>query len=306
MTLKCDLQYGKGDAEYKLTRVGVKGVRKPIVVQREGASGKVIHNLNCQFDIYVDLPKDQKGSHMSRNVEVLNEIVADSVENPITAVENVAVDILKRLMVHHEYAKEADVHIEAEYFRESKTPLGKNTFEAYTLISGGHLVRGGSITKKIGVKVVGMTACPCGQQTVTEMLEIQSDIPVMTHNQRNIVTLMMYMPEEIDIEANDLIDLVEESFSSPTYELLKRPDEGQVIINAHYNTKFVEDVVRTVLDNLVKRYKDVPDEVFVDVTSDSEESIHKHDAFAEREATMGDLRRENNRGSGSDIRRPCA
>jgi len=293
MTLKCDLQYGKGDAEYKLTRVGVKGVRKPIIVQREGTSGKVVHNLNCTFDIYVDLPKDQKGSHMSRNVEVLNEIVADSIKNPIIAVENVAVDILKRLMVHHEYAKEAEVHIEAEYFRESKTPLGRDTLESYTILSGGHIVRDGEITKMIGVEVIGMTACPCGQQTVTEMLDIHSDVPVMTHNQRNVVTLMVYLPEDVDVEANDLIDLVEKSFSSPTFELLKRPDEGQVIINAHSNTKFVEDVVRAVLDNFVKRYTDLPDDVYVDVISDSEESIHKHDAYAEREATLGELRQEN-------------
>ena len=293
MTLKCDLQYGKGDAEYKLTRVGVKGVRKPIIVQREGTSGKVVHNLNCTFDIYVDLPKEQKGSHMSRNVEVLNEIVADSIKNPIIAVENVAVDILKRLMVHHEYAKEAEVHIEAEYFRESKTPLGRDTLESYTILSGGHIVRDGEITKMIGVEVIGMTACPCGQQTVTEMLDIHSDVPVMTHNQRNVVTLMVYLPEDVDVEANDLIDLVEKSFSSPTFELLKRPDEGQVIINAHSNTKFVEDVVRAVLDNFVKRYADLPDDVYVDVISDSEESIHKHDAYAEREATLGELRQEN-------------
>ncbi|MBR6910735.1 MAG: GTP cyclohydrolase I FolE2, partial [Candidatus Methanomethylophilaceae archaeon] len=226
-------------------------------------------------------------------VEVLNEIVADSIKNPIIAVENVAVDILKRLMVHHEYAKEAEVHIEAEYFRESKTPLGRDTLESYTILSGGHIVRDGEITKMIGVEVIGMTACPCGQQTVTEMLDIHSDVPVMTHNQRNVVTLMVYLPEDVDVEANDLIDLVEKSFSSPTFELLKRPDEGQVIINAHSNTKFVEDVVRAVLDNFVKRYTDLPDDVYVDVISDSEESIHKHDAYAEREATLGELRQEN-------------
>jgi len=293
MTLKCDLQYGKGDAEYKLTRVGVKGVRKPILVQREGINGTLNHILNCSIDIYVDLPGDQKGSHMSRNVEVLNEIVEDSVKNPITAIEDVAAEICRKLMVRHEYAKEGEVHIEAEYFRASRTPLGKDTFESYTLLSGGHIERDGQLTKMVGVEVIGMTACPCGQQTVTEMLEIQSEHPVMTHNQRNVVTLMIYLPEDKSIEANDLIDLVEASFSSPTYELLKRPDEGQVIINAHTNTKFVEDVVRAVLDNFVKKYPDLPDEVFVDVISDSEESIHKHDAFAEREATLGELRQEN-------------
>ena len=289
MTLKCDLQYGKGDAQYRLSRVGVKGVRKPIVVQRDGINGTLNNTLNCSIDIYVDLPGDQKGSHMSRNVEVLNEIVADSIKNPITAIEDMAAEMCRRLLVHHEYALEAQVNIEAEYFRASKTPLGKDTFESYTLLSGAHIERDGDLTKMIGVEVVGMTACPCGQQTVTEMLEIDCQHPVMTHNQRNVSSICVYMPEDVAVEADKLIDLVEDSFSSPTFELLKRPDEGQVIINAHKNTKFVEDI----LDNFVKRFPDLPDDVFVDVISDSEESIHKHDAFAEREALLGELREEN-------------
>jgi GTP cyclohydrolase-4 len=293
MTLKCDLQYGRGESEYRLTRVGVKGVRKPILVHRDGINGKLNNTLNCSIDIYVDLPGSQKGSHMSRNVEVLNEIVDDSVKKPITAIEDVAADICRKLLDHHEYAQSGEVSIEAEYFRATKTPLGRDTFESYTLLAGGHIERDGELTKMIGVEVIGMTACPCGQQTVTEMLEIKSEHPVMTHNQRNVCTLMVYMPENVTVEADDLIDLVEASFSSPTFELLKRPDEGQVIINAHSNTKFVEDVVRSVLDNFVNKFKDLPDEVYVDVISDSEESIHKHDAFAEREATLGELRAEN-------------
>lgn len=293
MTLKCDLQYGKGDASYKLTRVGVRNVRKPVVVQREGLSEKLNNTLSCSIDIYVDLPADQKGSHMSRNVEVLNEVVEESIRNPITAIEDMAADICRRLLVHHEYAQNAEVHISAEYYRPSRTPQGRETFEIYTLLAGGTIVRGGPLTKTVGIRAVGMTACPCAQQTVTEMLEFEGDMPVMSHNQRNVCTLTVTMPEDVSIEANDLIDLVEDSFSSPTFELLKRPDEGQVVINAHRNTKFVEDVVRGVVLRFVNRYTDLPDSVSIDVISDSEESIHKHDAYAERVATLGELRQEN-------------
>ena len=293
MTLKCDLQYGKGDASYKLTRVGVRNVRKPVVVQREGLSEKLNNTLSCSIDIYVDLPANQKGSHMSRNVEVLNEVVEESIRNPITAIEDMAADICRRLLVHHEYAQNAEVHISAEYYRPSRTPQGRETFEIYTLLAGGTTVRGGPLTKTVGIRAVGMTACPCAQQTITEMLEFEGDMPVMSHNQRNVCTLMVTMPEDVSIEANDLIDLVEDSFSSPTFELLKRPDEGQVVINAHRNTKFVEDVVRGVVLRFVNRYTDLPDSVSIDVISDSEESIHKHDAYAERVATLGELRQEN-------------
>ncbi|MDR1690378.1 MAG: GTP cyclohydrolase, FolE2/MptA family, partial [Candidatus Methanoplasma sp.] len=76
------------------------------------------------------------------------------------------------------------------------------------------------------------------------------------------------------------------------YELLKRDDEGQVVINAHSNPRFVEDVVRSALESIVERYADLPDDVEVMVKSESEESIHKHNAFAERTATMGELREE--------------
>ena len=204
-----------------------------------------------------------------------------------------AADICKKLLVHHEYATTADVSISSEYFRSSKTPLGKDTFEMFNIMAGGHIVRDGPLTKTIGVRVVGMTACPCAQQTVTEMLEYTGDMPVMSHNQRNVVTIEMTTSEDISLEADDLIDIAQESFSSPTFELLKRPDEGQVVINAHRNTRFVEDVVREVLVRIVHKYADLPDDVFVTVQSDSEESIHKHDAYAERVATLGELRAEN-------------
>ena len=293
MTLKCDLQYGKGAAEYKLTRVGVKGVRKPVIVSREGINNTLNNSLNCSIDIFVDLPATQKGSHMSRNVEVLNEVVEESVRTPITSIEGMAGDMCRRLLVHHEYAQVAEVRITSDYFRASKTPLGRDTLECYTLIAGGKILRDGPLTTSVGVKVTGMTACPCGQQTVTEMLGYDGNLPVMTHNQRNVCTLTVTLPEGFSVEANDLIDLVSESFSSPTFELLKRPDEGQVIIDAHRNPKFVEDMVRTVLEKFVMKYTDLPDEVYVDVLSESEESIHKHNAFAEREGTLGELRAEN-------------
>ena len=100
----------------------------------------------------------------------------------------------------------------------------------------------------------------------------------------------MEVPEEWEIEANDLIDLIEASFSSPTYEILKRDDEAAVVMNAHSNPKFVEDVVRDVLKKILEKYPQLPDDCMLIVRSESEESIHKHNAFAERHTSMGDLR----------------
>jgi parallel beta-helix repeat protein len=89
---------------------------------------------------------------------------------------------------------------------------------------------------------------------------------------------------------NDLIGIVEESFSSPTYEVLKRSDEAKVVVHAHQQPRFVEDVVRTILGKLLERYPKLPDDTLVTVRSESEESIHKHNAFAERITTLGEVR----------------
>jgi GTP cyclohydrolase-4 len=124
------------------------------------------------------------------------------------------------------------------------------------------------------------------------MMECSDKVPVMSHNQRNVCTAFFRTDDDIDIEADDIIDLVQGAFSSPTYELLKRDDEGQVVINAHNNPRFVEDVVRNVLESIVERYSKLPDDVEITVKSESEESIHKHNAFAERTTTMGELKAE--------------
>jgi len=92
------------------------------------------------------------------------------------------------------------------------------------------------------------------------------------------------------VEADDLIEIVESSLSAPTYALLKRPEEGRLVEAAHRKPRFVEDVVREVLAQILKRYKALPDAARVSVKSESEESIHKHNAFAERTTTLGELR----------------
>jgi GTP cyclohydrolase-4 len=115
---------------------------------------------------------------------------------------------------------------------------------------------------------------------------------MMSHNQRNICSIYMTTGLGSVIEADDLIELAEKAVSTPTFELLKREDEGRVVINAHTKTCFVEDVVRNGLTLVTEKYSDLPDDTEVVVKSDSEESIHKHNAYAERTATLGELREE--------------
>jgi GTP cyclohydrolase-4 len=283
---------------FYLSRVGVRGIKKPVRVNRP--TGEV--TLTPTIDIFVDLPARQKGSHMSRNAEVVNEIVDTGVRDPCSSLEGLCADLTKELLEKHDYATTAEVHMAADYFLERSSHSGKRSLEAYRIKAQAKAVRGPvggiEIVKLIGVEVRGMTACPCAMESVRaifedEGVEIPKDIPFITHNQRNVASVSVQVPEDYEVEADDLITIIEESMSSPTFEILKRGDEAHLVLEAHENPKFVEDVVRDILTALLDKYKNLPDTVKVVVTSTAEESIHKHNAYAERVTTLGELRKSN-------------
>lgn len=289
-----DVQSRLAERRFKLTRVGVKGVKKPIMVQRPWGN----RTLNATLDIYVDLPSDQRGSHMSRNVEVSGEIVDKTIREPVEGLENLASRMCDLLLERHEYATYSEVDIRADYFLERQSPKETTSLENYQIRARAEGKRDERIRRYIGVTAIGITTCPCAMESIREKLkedypEIKEEldqIPVITHNQRNETTVMVEIPPKEELEVNDLIEIIESSLSSSTHEILKREDEAEIVKNAHENPKFVEDVVREVLSALLGEYKHFPDSTRVEVRSESEESIHKHNALAERVTTFGKLR----------------
>jgi len=285
-----DVQSQPSPQNFKLTRVGVTGVKKLVSIKRPGR--KTAIPLGVKMDLFVDLPASQKGSHMSRNLELISDIIDESLQKPVTDLETFCAQTAKLLLAKHDYATFSEVKAEADYFLERRYPSGKKGLEPYQLVAEARAKSNGEIKKLIGVRVIGMTACPCAQEVIKTIGKYeQKDIPP-THNQRNITTLMIEVPgDNKSVDANDLINIAEQSFSSPTYGILKRKEEGQLVFNAHRNPKFVEDVVRDILGSILKKYKNLPDDVMVVARSESEESIHKHNAFAERVTTLGELRK---------------
>ena len=178
----------------------------------------------------------------------------------------------------------------ADYFMERPGPSGKPNLESFKIMARAVSHNNDGLKKLVGVEAIGMTACPCAMETVREKyctnVALEGDLPVISHNQRNISSVMVEVPEHFDVEANELIEIVEASFSSPTYEVLKRSDEAKVVLQAHQKPKFVEDVVRTILGKILVKYPNLPDETLITARSESEESIHKHNA-AERVTTSG-------------------
>src|SRR5207248_4190689 len=157
----------------------------------------------------------------------------------------------------------------------------------------------------VGVEATGINACPCaqglvrgraserlleagfGDEDVDRILEL---VPLATHNQRGRGTL--YVGTAADVNAEQLVEIVEHSMSSPVYELLKRPDELFVVEHAHLQPRFVEDSVRVALKETLERYPELSDEDFVFSRQVNLETIHNHDVLAERYGTVGELRAE--------------
>jgi len=285
-----DVQSSPSQSNFKLTRVGVTDVKKLVHIKRPGRDSAI--SLVVKMDLFVDLPASQKGSHMSRNLELISEIIDTNIKQPVSDLESFCAKTAKLLLEKHDYATFSEVKAEADYFLERVYPSGKKGLEPYKLVAEARAKKTGEVKKLIGVKAIGMTTCPCAMETVKKIGKYGKKIITPTHNQRNITTLMIEVPgDDRSVDANDLIEIVEKAFSSPTYSILKRQDEAQLVIDAHKNPKFVEDVVRDILSTLLKKYKKLPDDVMVVVRSESEESIHKHNAFAERVTTLGELRK---------------
>ena len=288
-TASPDVQAFDAPRPYHLTRVGVRGVKKPVTVRRPQQKA---HGVVATFDLFVDLPKTQKGTHMSRNLEALADTLDEDIAKEAPSLENVCRRVAEHLLKKHDSATHAHVRAVADYFLTKKNPGGKPSVESFGIIAEADALRGKPTQRRIGVIVVGMSACPCAMETVRHKLgaKVPKDLPFITHNQRNRVTLILDLPGDSDVEAAELVEICESGLSAPTFELLKRGDEGDLVLQAHENPRFVEDVVREVLHAAGQRYGNLGKDARVFVSSEAEESIHKHNAYAERTATLGELR----------------
>jgi GTP cyclohydrolase I/GTP cyclohydrolase-4 len=260
--------------------------------------------VSAEIDCFVDLDPAQKGVHMSRFPEVFEEAIDEVVIDGKLLVENLAEHIAKHI-VERQRALRAEVKIAARYPIERLTPVtGLRTQELVTLI-GLAAASPSSTRRVVGVEATGINACPCAQGLVreeaTERLgeagfdeddvdRILELVPLATHNQRGRGTL--YLGTQVRLDAEDLVDIVEQSMSSPIYELLKRPDELFVVEHAHLTPRFVEDSVRLMVKGALDSYLELEDEDFVLARQVNFETIHNHEVLAERFGTVGELRAE--------------
>jgi GTP cyclohydrolase I/GTP cyclohydrolase-4 len=294
-----DLQASVPEVRIGLSRAGVTRVEKAIRMQHGGRDAVVPAEIEC----FVDLDPAQKGVHMSRFPELFEEAIDETIGERLL-VEHLAEHIARHI-VERQQALRAEVRIAARYPIDRATPVtGLATQELVTLIGVAATSRTDT-RRAVGVAATGITACPCAQglvrssaaERLTEAGFTDADVdrilelvPLATHNQRGRGEL--YLGTELRLDAEDLVEIVERSMSSPIFELLKRPDELFVVEHAHLQPRFVEDVVRHMIKGALDAYGDLADGDFVLARQTNFETIHNHDVLAERFGLVSELRDE--------------
>ena len=295
-----DLQASAPPVGLALSRAGVTGVQKAIRIRR----GEQEILMAAEIDCTVDLASDQKGVHMSRFPELFDEAIDEGVLGEGLLVEVLA-DRIASQIVERQGALRAEVRIVARWPIRRRTPVTDLATQEMVSLIGIAAATTAGTRRVVGVEATGINACPCAQGLVrgraTERLteagyggdeieRILELVPLATHNQRGRGTLLVGTTRELDAE--DLVDIVERSMSAPVYELLKRPDELYVVEHAHLQPRFVEDSVRIAIRDLLETDPDLADDDFVLSRQMNLETIHVHDVVAERWGTVAELRAE--------------
>ena len=247
-----DVQSQRPDQEIKINMVGIKSLKYPIkILDRTNKYQDTVATVS----MFVDLPEKYRGTHMSRFVEILNKYRGEIAYKELKPVLMEMKEIFSASCAH--------LSMRFPYFILKRAPVsGEESLLEYT----GFFEAWYSDSYKfvLGASVPVTLVCPCSKEI--------SDRGA--HNQRAIITIKVEYKEFVWLE--ELIEIAEQSASSPVYSLLKRPDEKFVTEKAYDNPKFVEDVVR----DIARRLLDDSRITYFKVEAESSESIHNHNAYA--------------------------
>ncbi|MGD8513896.1 MAG: GTP cyclohydrolase FolE2 [Deltaproteobacteria bacterium] len=248
-----DVQSQPDHRKIDINRVGIKGIKYPInVLDRANKVQATVASVN----MYVHLPHEFKGTHMSRFVQVLNEYCGNLTLKAFFEM----LEAVKTAL----HARSANLEISFPYFVSKKAPVsGVASLMEYTCEYKGE-IDGDERKLFVCVTVPVCTLCPCSKEISSQG----------AHNQRGLVSVTLFFTEFFWIE--EVIEIVESSASSDVYALLKREDEKYITEQAYNRPMFVEDVVREVTEKLVKDNRFT----WFSVEAENFESIHNHSAYA--------------------------
>jgi GTP cyclohydrolase FolE2 len=250
--LTIDVQNQKPENEIELEKVGVEGLRKLVTLKRPKATYNAIVTVNS----YITLPSNLRGVHMSRFVESVEETPSTA-----SSIEDLAEQISKGALEKHGFDCQTEVFGELPYERTRPSGEKENSIAQMFAKYSTKTKR-----KTVGIQINGALACPCSKEMCNGL----------THNQRGSLSVEIDI-SNLQIQLLDVIEICGQSFSSPTFSLLKRPEEKKVVEKMHENARFVEDVTRKCVQLLKAKYPSR----YCKVKCVSLESIHDHNVCSE-------------------------
>jgi GTP cyclohydrolase-4 len=237
-----DVQTRAPDIKISLTRVGVSDVRKLLKIPRNGDRPIV---LLADFSCFVDLPSSQKGTHMSRNLEAINEIIEEIVGKPVYELEGLCEDMVKEVLKRHNYASRCEVQMESRLMMMRDTPSGKKEQEFVKILarSTAYKNKKPNIDRKIGAEVRGLLLHPHARGG-----------PSPGCGQTAKASLVIQILEGQQVKIEDIVDVLEAAMSSKAYAFLTEDEEKLALEGACTSPKSASDVVDEILKEAESRF----------------------------------------------------
>ncbi|MFX1236363.1 MAG: GTP cyclohydrolase MptA [Promethearchaeota archaeon] len=313
---KKDLQDSGSLVDIAIDKVGIINVEKKVDIVQENKH----YSFYPKISALISLPAQQRGIHMSRTSETIEEIINDVIFQPTPTIEVVGDRIVKMLLERHPYTVKVEVKLEGKIVVQIRENSHRNIQKSYDISSFVKAKKdeAGNVDYNyfIGASAVGMTVCPCAkemsQEFAEELIKNRKDIavseedlkklinllPFSSHNQRSKGTIVLQIKDlnSHKIDVLDIIDVIEESMSGRIQSVLKRPEEAELVRYAHLKPLFSEDVVREMAKNfrfkILEEFKDLDNDFKVILKIESFESIHPHNVYSEMKTTVGELRKK--------------
>ena len=287
-----DVQEEEPELPLKIDRVGIRGVKRKISIYTP--KGQL--QFDVVLDAYVDLPVTKRGIHMSRNIEAFVEAIEEARKEKFATLEEILLKACRGLLGKHAHATRAELSAKTcYYFEEDFT--GTLVPQPAEVTLSTVVDRNGDDRKSVTVCIQGLTVCPSAQKTYHEIEKIPLPL-APSHTQRVRLQVGATTGGKF-VRIEHLIDAARRAFSAPTVDLLKKPDEHELIRYAFERPRFIEDLVRHTLHNLYCTLLDdkYPSDSVLHVEAESYESIHPYNTFASRTVTLGELQKERKRVS---------
>ncbi|NOZ58006.1 MAG: GTP cyclohydrolase I FolE2 [Euryarchaeota archaeon] len=273
-----DVQTRAPEIRMPLSRVGVNNVRKLLRVRRGEGKRDIV--LLANFECYVDLPSFQKGTHMSRNLEAINEIIERASDRPVYRLEQLCSDVVLEILRRHSYASMSEVSMESRLMVHRRSPLGRATQDFVRLLARARAERGDGVTltREVGAEIQGIIFHFAGEQE-----------RLCTQRARARLSISTQGEEHVPIE--DILDVLEASLSAKAYGALSREEESIVLSQACSTPRSPCEVVDAILRGVAERFPQLSEDARIAAQCSAMEPLFTFESTARVELSFGELKK---------------